>query len=176
MALTETEARHLSWLPALLHQDPDVLGAVRAMAAETDKLDVAIETMRTNFFPRFADLFLYLWEKQFGLSVAPIDMTLEQRQARAQAFWLQIQHGASGELWEQMVTDLVGSGWSYTEFDGDGSPPDYNIAFETPFATDSTQARDMRSLLRAITPAHLDIVEGFTGGFILGYSNLGETL
>lgn len=160
----------------VLQDSPDHLAVLHALARESERMEAAIELVRAQAFPQTADVLLGVWEAQLGTTVEPEGQALAQRRETAIALLRRMRGTPAGRDWESNVTALVGPGWSYEEHvPGDaGSPPANTIRVRFPFAPASGSYARAEALLRAITPAHLDIVTQFEGGFVLDQSQLDQ--
>jgi hypothetical protein len=109
-----------------------------------------------------------LWERLFGLPEQP-DVSESRRVATVIA-QVRSRRAGYGYEWVDAVTTLLGSGdWTYEEI----APFQINVTI--PFDPTGYTAGQAARLLRRITPANLLLGAGYTGGFILGVSTLGET-
>lgn len=175
-ALTERGQMFRSWLPVGLRDSPDHLAVLHALAHELDRLEASIETVRAQFFPQTADVLLGVYEHELKLTVEPEGLTLDERRTRVLAMLLKSRSTPAGTDWQDNVTLLVGSGWTYAEHDPDDpdSPSEYTVVVRLPFPPASTLYALTERLLREITPAHLDLVVTFAGGFVLDQSQLDQ--
>lgn len=165
-----------STLPVILRDSPDYLALIHPFAMEMDRLDAAKESVRSQFFPASADMLLKAWEAQLGLPIEPPDLTLAQRRNLVFAYLRRQAGTPEGEVWVALVAALVGPGFTYEEHDVDNvdSPPAYTVRVTVPFAPSSGNFRRIEALLREITPAHLDLIVQFSGGFVLDESELDQ--
>lgn len=167
-----------SWMPVVLRDSPDHLAVIHACAREVERLEGKVEQVRMQFFPQHADVLLKVWEFMLRVTVEPEGLTVEQRRALVIATLRKMRSTPYGRDWVANVTALVGEGWTYEEHEpGVGtSPPTDTIRINLPFPPDSSSYARAEALIRAITPAHVDIVlanpEG--GGFILDQSELDQ--
>lgn len=163
-----------SWLPSVFQESPEHLAVIHALAREFDLLYDAIAQVRAQFFPQSADLLLGVWETLLKTTVAPAGATTDQRRATILA--LIRQSVAEGREWEAAVTDIVGPGWTYTEFvpHGSGTPPIYTILIVLPYAPSSDIFMAAEARIREITPAHIDLQIDSNEGFVLDESELDQ--
>lgn len=119
--------------------------------------------------------FLEIWERIVGLNEAPPNLTLQQRRDRVVAFRRQAKGQASGLAWEEAVTALIGTGWTYTEhIEGDVSTPNVHVVrVNLSVGSGTDEAEIAEKLLREITPAHIDLEINHGEGFQLGIDVLG---
>jgi hypothetical protein len=175
-ALTELGQTFRSWLPVALRDSPDHLAVLHCLAHEVERLEGSIETVRAQFFPQSADLLLKVYEAELGITVEPAGATLDERRSTVIAMLRRAKSDPSGITWQDNVTRLVGTGWSYAEHDPSdpSSPPEYTVRVTLPFAPSSGRYAQTERLLRDIIPAHLDLVLTFAGGFVLDESQLDQ--
>lgn len=133
--LADTTLRLLDDLPVYERGSNHVQAVLDACATEIDRLDGAVNQIRANFFPATADVLLSLYETELGLSVNPPDKTLDERRISVQAFIRKLRSTGSGLSWQQNLSTLIGSGWTYEEHDpGDpASPPANTIRIILPY-------------------------------------------
>lgn len=174
--LTDLGELHRSWLPVALRDSPDHLAVIHPIAKEIERLEATVETVRAQFFPQTADILLKAWEAELGITIEPVGVSVADRRDIVIAFLRKLRSTPSGSDWVADITELVGSGWSYEEhIPGDaGSPPENTIRIHLPFAPSSTLYARTERLIREITPAHLDLILAFTGGFLLDQSQLDQ--
>jgi hypothetical protein len=175
-ALTPLGVTFRSWLPVILRDSPDHLAVLHCCARELERLEAKIEQVRAQFFPQTADILLKVYEAELKTTIEPAGATLDERRQTVLAMLRKMKATPSGLDWQENVTRLIGAGWSYSEHDVDepGSPPAYTIRVELPFPPSSSRYAQVERLLRDITPAHLDLLVVFTGGFILDQSQLDQ--
>lgn len=174
--LTERGEMMRSWLPAALQDSPDHLAVIHAYAKELDRVEAAIEVVRTQFFAGQATVLLPVYESVLGITVAPVGWTVAQRQTAVLGQIARMRSTPDGAAWVANVTKIVGAGWTYrTHNPADGtSPPANTILVRLPFAPSSTRYAVTEKLIRSITEAHVDLVVTFTGGFVLDESQLDQ--
>jgi hypothetical protein len=126
----------LEELPPFMQGSYDIQGALHAVAEEIDLLETTIATLRDSFWPDRDLSNLDIFERLLGLSVNPPDKSDAQRQASVIAFYRKLKSSGAGSEWEQTMTDLIGTGWTYEEHDpDDGGSPDAGVLRLTiPFA------------------------------------------
>lgn len=145
-------------LPVVFRDSPDHLAVLNAVTKEAARLEAAIETVRLQFFPQMADILLKVWEAQLGTTVAP-GIPVTDRRNIVLTLLRRLSSTPSGLDWVANVTGLIGPGWTYKEHDpADGtSPPNNTIRITLPFPPSNTIYAQTETLIRAITPAHLDL-------------------
>lgn len=163
----------LEALPSYYHEDPAVIGLVGAYSRELARIDAFLAQLRAAVIASTATAAingLSLQEVALGLRVnAPV--TEAERQASVQAA-AGARHASAGLDWEEAVTRVVGnSNWEYTE-----SASTYTVTVLVPFEAGSANAGRVQVAIRKVTPAHLDVVIGFLGGFRVGVSRVGDPL
>jgi hypothetical protein len=133
-----TEAEEmLDLLPPFLATAIDAQAILDVLAREIKRIDEAKENLRDNFYPQRGEDYLKVWEDLLGLTVEPLDKTLNQRRNSIAAFLAGLKAGGSGDAWEESLTRLIGTGWSYEEHDPDdgGSPDPYVVKVTIPFGS-----------------------------------------
>lgn len=164
----------LDSLPAWYESAPIALEILDAIGRELQRVEDFLVALRLGFFPQNADDtygLLSAWESMTGLAVQPPGATLDQRQALVIARLRQRTAG-SGLAWEDAVAQTFGGvTWTYQE-----GPGSYQITIVYPFTTGGVSSAQVQSLVRAVTPAHLQILATFTTGFLVGVSLVGDPL
>ena len=168
-------------LPALLFDVPpferasyEVKAVLNVIANELYRLDVARHALIQNFFPLLADVLLGLFEQLLGLPVNP-PASLDARHQLVATYMGRLKSEGRGLDWVSLISQAVGTqNWNYAEHDpaNSFSPPAYTINVNIP----QQSAGFAWPLIRDLTPAHLTINEGYTGGFIVGSSPVGNNL
>ena len=176
--LTAKGDEMLGDLPPYLHGDPDVRGVVDVLSREFERLDVLAANVAANLWPHTAGDWIHIWEAFLGLTVAPAGKTVADRQSIVITH-LRSLNSSSGVDWIARVTELIGTSWEHIEHDPDQpvsstNPPEYTLKITIPYAAGSAGAQQIETLIRSITPAHLDILMAYDQGFILGVSELGN--
>lgn len=181
MALSPDAAALFAYLPASYGTDPatdvDPIVArwLEAEAAELGKVRGVLEALRATTIPSTADdtvRSLQRWEKVMGLPVAPAGVTVTQRRANLISAIL-ARNVAYGRDWTAAISALIGvPGWSV-----EGNTPGPNqLTIHVPYSSTSFAAGQLRLRARRITPAHIEIIFDFAGGFIVGFSDVGDTI
>lgn len=164
----------LDSLPVWYSTDPIALSILDAMGKELQRIEDFITDVLTQFFPSNTDDtygLLSMWEQLVGLGIAPADMTLEQRRALVAAR-LRDRTASSGLEWEQVVAEALREvPWTYEE-----GPSDYQVTITYPFLVGGMTSAQVQALVRAVTPAHLQVLATYTSGFLLGISLIGDPL
>lgn len=165
-----------SWLPVVLRDSPDHLAVIHALAVEMELLESRIEEVRRQFFPQHADVLLKVWEFMLRITIEPEGLTIAERREIVLATLRKMRSTPEGRDWVDNVTALVGAGWTYEEHNpaDAGSPPVNTVQITLPYPPDSSAYARAEALVRDITPAHLDLVVTFTGGFLLDQSQLDQ--
>lgn len=172
VALTDRAAVLLGDIQPELADDPIVQMALQAVANELDRVDQAAQSLRDGFFPTTAtDPALSLYEEAFGLPVAPPTQTLDQRRALVIAHFRKRIAG-SGLDWEAALTQAMGT-TQYTYFEG---PLPYQVTITYGFVAGAPTAQAVQAFAREITPAHVRVLAAYSGGFLIGISNIGDPL
>lgn len=126
----------LETLPTFLHDAPEIVGTLDALAREVERIDAQMAIQLRNQFASTASEYLHWWERLLGLSVNPPDKTLEQRKASVLAFVGAIKNRGTGANWKEALTRLIGTNWEYEEHNpgAPGTPPPYTIRITLPFS------------------------------------------
>lgn len=126
----------LSDLPPFERGSYDIQAVLRACGNELARLEAARRDLISNFFPLSADTLLRFFEQMLGLPVESPQLSLAARQASVQAFMQQLKSAGTGLEWEDSITALIGTSWTYKEHDpADGtSPPAYTVLIRIPFS------------------------------------------
>lgn len=113
--LTPTTERLLDMLPPFEQGSTDIQAALDALGMELDRLDARLEAVRDLFFPQRGGEYLHIWEMLLGLPIAPEEKTVEQRRDTVLAFVQSWGSSSTGTGWQDSLTKLIGTGWSYRE-------------------------------------------------------------
>jgi hypothetical protein len=161
----------LADLPPWYSEDEIVRAVITAMTNELQRIEDFANAVRTQMYPQNADDtygILGMWEALFGLPVQPANATLDQRRALVKAH-LQKRSSGAGSDWEAAVTQALNTNqWTYIE-----GPGDYQVTVRFPFVAGGYTASQAVVLIQDITPAHLELVVGYTGGWLAGVSLVG---
>lgn len=173
-SMSPSGLRLLGNLPYYYQTDPTAVTVLNVLGRELDRIETFLDTLRLQEFPQNADdtyRILRIWESELGMPVAPSQLTLAQRQARVIA-WIRTRRVGAGFDWSAAVTQFFGSDlWTVEE----NTPSDYAIQVLIPHdASGGYTIAAMQGFLRAITPAHLDISVGYSGGFIVDISHVDQ--
>jgi hypothetical protein len=151
----------------------EVQAVLTVVANELGRIDAGRQALIQNFFPASADVLLPLFEQLLGLPVSP-PATLSARQQLVLTYMSRLKSEGRGLDWTALITQAVGTNWTYQEHDPNNplSPPANTVNVSIPQAA----AGYAWPLIRDLTPAHLVVNEGYTGGFIVGVSTVGSNL
>jgi uncharacterized protein YmfQ (DUF2313 family) len=169
--ISDTGQTLLDDLPPYLADDAVVQGVVDALAREQKRINDAAEAIRTTAFPGNADdsyNMLSLWETILSLPVKPPNTSDTQRRSKVLAA-LQGRDVSSGAAWTAAVAQAVGTGWKQQE----NTPGNYQLTVTLPFPAGSYEGYQAATLIRQITPAHIDLLISYGTGFIIGVSLVG---
>lgn len=179
--LSQKTTELLTDLAPFLASDLLVQGVVSAYANEIDRIESTAEALAGIMFPaeaqdlpilgsRYVVAILSMWETLLDLPVAPADVALADRRSKVLAH-IRKRNSGAGSDWVSILTTAVGSiVWTYRE-----GPGDYQVTLTIPFGGTYSAAQVGR-LARVITPAHLQILVGYTTGFVIGVSHIGDPL
>lgn len=119
--VAETTLRLLESLPPFMQDAPEIQTVLDVLAREVDRIDAARADLIDNYFPATADQFIHLLESLIDVgAVAPTGAPLEVRRAALIAYFRGLSTSGRGVDWEQAMTALVGSSWSYHEYEAGG--------------------------------------------------------
>ena len=161
-------------VPPFEQSSYEVQAVLNVVANELYRIDVARQTLIQNFFPATADVLLPLFEQILGLPVNAPGVTLNARRQLVLTYMDRLKSEGRGLDWIALITQALGPTWNYQEHDPNNalSPPANTVSVNIPQAA----AGYAWPLIRDLTPAHLVINEGYTGGFIVGVSQVGSSL
>jgi uncharacterized protein YmfQ (DUF2313 family) len=162
-------------VPPYEHASHHVQAVLSVVANELARIEAARQALIQNFFPLQADALLGLFEQLLGLPINPVNATLAARSQLVAAYMQRLKSEGRGLDWAALISQAVGTAnWNYEEhIPGNAlTPPAHTVAVNIPQAA----AGYAWPLIRDLTPAHLVITEGYTGGFIVGSSNIGSNL
>ena len=117
----------LADLPPFEQASYDIQGAVHVIANELERVEQAALLVRDNLYPNKADTYLRLWELLLSLSIEPPDKTLEQRRSSVLAFYAKISKAGTGIEWRELISEILGEGWTYEEYESDIGYEEYAL-------------------------------------------------
>lgn len=174
VALSAKGASLLEDLPPELADAPEVQQVVDVLARELQRIEDAAAGIAADLFPATATddyAALSMWESMLGLPVKLPGATTTQRQQLVLAT-IQQRGSASGLRWIDLISQALGtSGWVHQE-----GPGDYQVTITIPYSPGGLYGGQVVQLARRVTPAHLQVNSGFTGGFVIGVSNIGDVI
>ena len=173
VAVDERTEQMLGDLMPELTDSDDVRQVVRAAGVELARLEGMARAASASVLPTHAtDVYgtLKMWEQLLGLPVAPAGSSEATRRSLVQASLRKL-HTSSGADWVSAITEALGTDqWTHQE-----GPSAYQITILVPYGAGFVPA-GIVELARRLTPAHLTIATGFTAGFLIGISNIGDVL
>ena len=151
-------------LPPFEQTASEIQAVLRAVSNELARIDAGRQAVIQNFYPLSADVLLPMFEQLLGLPTN-LRAPLEQRRQTVATYMQRLKSEGRGLDWIALITSLVGT-WNYAEHDpaNPSSPPSYTVNVNIPLAL----AGVAWPLIRDVTPAHLDINEGYIEGFFVG--------
>jgi hypothetical protein len=164
----------VSDLPPFEQSSYEVRAVLGVIANELARLDAARLALIQNFFPLTADALLPLFEQLLGLPVNP-PASLDLRHQLVAAYMQRLKSEGRGLDWVAAITAAVGTiNWNYLEHDpaNPASPVAYMVNVNIP----QVSAGIAWPLIRDITPAHVAVFQGYTGGFLVGATVIGSNL
>jgi hypothetical protein len=179
-SLSDAAAELVAYLPASYGTDRDDVDPIvarwlEAFAFEVERLRVLFEALRSTTIPSVASDTvgsLRRWESAIGLPVAPAGVAESQRRAALLGALLG-RRVALGIDWTTAMTTAIGSGdWTPIE----NTPAAYQLTIQIPYTAGSYNAAQVEALARRRTPANLQIVMSYAGGFIIGASRVGDAI
>jgi uncharacterized protein YmfQ (DUF2313 family) len=174
IAVDERTEQMLGDLMPELADSDDVRQVVRLSGLELERLEGEARGLSESVLPtRASDEYrtLPMWETLLGLPVEPAGATVEQRRALVTASVQKLRAG-SGADWVAAITQALGT----TTWDHEEGPADYQITIRTPYEPGGLVPGQVAVMARRVTPAHLTIATGFTTGFLVGVSDIGDVL
>lgn len=168
---------HLNDLPPFLHADPDIRAVIYCHAKEAERQEATLRALQRELNPLTAtEVGLPWWETLLRLTVDPPGWTVQQRRDTVIAYLRKSRSSPHGQDWVANITDLVGPSWTYSEHDPDdpaNSPAEYTVRVTLPWEPAAGEFIRTEALIRAKTPAHLDVELTYdTGGFPLDIGGL----
>ena len=164
--LTERGVGMLADLPPYEADDPWVQSVIETKARELERVDLLIARIVAKALPHAADdefRFLGLWETMLGLPVETPGVSVEDRRNKLLAT-IQTRSAVSGSAWITSVTIALGSAdWQHQE-----GPGPYEVSITIPTNLAYTVGT-FTTVVRRITPAHLDVHISTAARFIIGH-------
>ena len=151
-------------LPPFEQTASEIQAVLRAVSNELARIDAGRQAVIQNFYPLSADVLLPMFEQLLGLPTN-LRAPLEQRRQTVATYMQRLKSEGRGLDWIALITSLVGT-WNYAEHNpaNPSSPPSYTVNVNIPLAL----AGVAWPLIRDVTPAHLDINEGYIEGLLVG--------
>lgn len=170
LAISDTGEVMLGDLSPELADDPTTQNILSALGREFERLVATALALFNGFFPQNVDTTynqLEMWEMLLGISPNPA-LTVVERRAIVQGYVQQRSVG-SGASWVALISVALGTpNWTHQE-----GPGAYQLSITLPSRTGSPSASAISALAKRVTPAHLQLIVGFDGGFLVGVSELG---
>lgn len=157
-------------LPPWVRGDPDIRAAVYCQAKEADRTETELTHLTNQFFPIRADALGLAWWEALVRVAASVGQPVESRRAVVLASLARLIASPSGTRWEETVTSLIGTDYTYVE----NTPGSYQLRITVPFPPTSGSFVALNTLLDIISPAHLDVVLQFVSGFLVDDSQLDQ--
>ena len=160
----------LSEVPPFERGSYEISTVLRVVSNELARVAAGQEAMTQQWFPTSADVLLARFEAMLGLPVEPAGQSLTVRRGIVLAYLQRLRVEGTGLDWIASMDALAGTAWTYQEHDpADGSsPPAYTVNVNIPQVFASVGW----TFVRDITPAHILVTEGYTGGWLVGVSDL----
>ena len=173
IAVDERTEQMLDDLMPEFTDSDDVRQVVRAAGTELARLEGMARGASESVLPTKAtDQYktLSMWEQLLGLPVAPASSSESQRRDLVTASLRKL-HTSSGADWVAAITEAIGTDtWTHTEV-----AASYQVTILIPYGAGYVPS-GIVELARRVTPAHLTIATGFTTGFLVGISNIGDVI
>jgi len=169
----------IQYVPQFERQSYEIRAVLRVVAGELARIEAAQGALIQQYFPASADALLGRWESILGLPVEatdadgnPVDLGL--RRTLVLAYMRRLRTEGTGLDWIDAMNALAGTAWDYQEHDPSdpSSPPPSTLAVNIP----QVLAHAGWQFVRDVTPAHLAINQGYTGGWLVGIGLLDITL
>lgn len=170
--LSERGTRMVDALSPWEQEDPATVAIMRASADELDAIEELASTVRDQAWPSRADDtygLLAIHEGMLSLPVSPEGVTLDERQQLVKAAVQSRKVGSRRNWITRMSAAMRGHQWDYQE----NFPDPGELTIRIPFAEGGYSAAQVQALAERITPAHVQIIIAFTGGFRVGVSRVG---
>jgi hypothetical protein len=171
--LAPRAVRLLEMLPPYVREDPEVVAVMREGGAELDRIEEFMLTVREHAWPhRATDEYgiLSVHERMLGLPVAPVGVTVADRQSQVRARMKRRRDGRKA-AWVSRINEVLGAdNWEYAENTPGGNQLSITLRVEPGIGL----AEQARRLAEVFTPAAVQIIVGYEEGFILGVGGLGE--
>lgn len=178
-AANATANAMLDDVPPWIRDDPDFRSVIYCYAKEVDRKREKIEEVRRQFYIVAADVLLWVWEVQAGVTINPEGLSVEERRGIVLTELTRILSSGAGSEWEEALFTLVGQDVIYEEFDPQvpsSTVADHSIRIVLPFPPSSGTYGRIEAALRRRTPANTALLltssEGEGGGFLLDISSL----
>lgn len=162
--------RMLGDLPPWVRGDPDIRAVIYCQAKEMDRAEAELDHLTDQFFPTRADTMGLPWWEALTRVAASIGQPVESRRAVVLSSLARLIASPSGSRWEETVTALIGTDYTYVE----NTPGSYQLRITVPFPPTSGSFAALNSLLDVISPAHIDVVLQFVAGFLVDDSQLDQ--
>jgi hypothetical protein len=177
----------ISDVPPFEQESYEITAVLRVVANELGRIAAAqggatlgndgkiiVTGLAAQWFPLSADVLLGTFEAMLGLPVDPPDVQLNVRRNLVLAYLRRLRVEGTGLDWIASMNSLAGTAWDYAEHDpaNPSSPAAYTLNVNIP----EVLARVGWNFVRDITPAHIGINEGYTGGWLVGISDIGIDL
>jgi hypothetical protein len=179
-ALSDRAAALFEYLPSTYGTDPDDVDPVvarwlEALAFEIDRVRALYLALRATTIPASATDevgALSRWEHLMRLPVAPAGDSDAQRRARLLGA-LQGRRVAHGSDWTASMEAVIGSAdWEPFEH----TPGPNQLTIRIPYEAGTAKAGQIAEHARRITPANQQLIFQHEGGFVVGVSQVGDTL
>lgn len=156
-------------------EDENVIAVIDAMGGELDLVEGFMLTVRDQAWPDRADDtygLLSVHERTLQLPVAPVGLSLEQRQQATRTRFGRRRDGRKA-TWRDRVSDLVGgpSNWTYEE----NHPAAHQITVTLNVLPSSGLAVAVERAIEAFTPVVDELIVTYAPSFFIGESPLGDT-
>jgi Bacteriophage Mu-like, Gp48 len=153
----------LNDLPPYLADDPWVRSIMDASARELKRVADMIATVRARLMPHNAgEQALQLWESVLSLPINPPGVSFDDRRNKVLGA-LRTRSAVEGFEWIKTVTQILGTAdWEHVE-----GPGPYAVSVAIPSNIAYTIGT-FETLLRRVTPAHLQISVTTASRFIIG--------
>lgn len=171
-AMTPLGLEMLRELPGWIQEDPDLRAIVHCHAKETERQLTMLAAIRDDCIVlRATARGLEWWETYYGMTVAPVGWTVEQRRVAVLARITRDPPLSSGLSWQNQLNGLIGEGWTYEE-----DSAAFKIEMEIPYPPGSDTFKLVREQVPrfASWPCHLELVLSSVEGFVLDLSELDE--
>lgn len=169
--LGEMAQRMFRSLPPFYLGDDTMEALLNAMGLELQRVEDFLNAFMLKRYPQNADDqygTLGIWEYRLGLPVEPPGIPIQSRRDLVLAR-IRSRNASSGADWVAAMNLAMGTNvWDYTE-----NSSAYQVTIRIPYAVSGFQAVQVLALANATIPAHVQVLVGYSQGWLVGISLVG---